>query len=120
MSTFKSFRQGALPSEPVGFDRQQWEREHQRQLSESEKALTEQAKTYNDYHAGTKGLKGSERIAALTAYRKRLGSMVRVIDTEPRAWASAILSRIADGEIVSPIVEKYAKEALNITEKEIA
>lgn len=119
MSAYKNFRQ-LLPSEPIEFDRQEWEREHKRQIAESEKVLTEQARYYNDRNVGTKGLQGVARRQVLGAFVKRLRTETKAIDREPRLWASKILSDIANGEIISPLVEKFAKEALNITEKEIA
>ena len=95
-----------------------------RYLTEDEKKdknpwLTEQAQRWNKFHGGVPvELRGEERREALKAYRVRLASMVRTNDAEPKAWACAILSRIADGEIVPAIAERMAKEALNVKEEE--
>jgi hypothetical protein len=106
-----------LPSEPIEQTREEWLREHRKQMAEQEKAITEQARIYNDYHAGVKGLTGEARKAALAAYRKRLGTQPRVVDSEPRLWASKILSNAGHGEVISPLVLAMAKEALNLKEE---
>jgi hypothetical protein len=119
MSAYKNFRQGALLSEPVSFDAEQWARERKQYLAEQEREVTAHAKAYNDLHAGTKGLTGQARMRALAAYRKRLASQVRVIDAEPRAWAAKIISRIADGELMPALVEKMAREAWGVAHEDL-
>lgn len=100
----------AKPIENFGTSIAELMRERERVIAEQEKAITEQARLYNDYHAGTKGLTGQARMEGLAAYRKRLATSPRVVDNEPFLWAYAILTRIGDGEIVSPLAEKMARE----------
>lgn len=59
-----------------------------------------------------------EKMKAMAVYRARLLKARPIAETEPRAWAYEILSKIADGEIVSPVQEQMAREVTGIWREE--
>ena len=91
-------------------------REEWRNKKDVEPALTASAKVWNDYHAGSKGLTGDPRLEQLKKYGRRLNALTPVCVAEPRLWASVILSRLADGELLPFGVVLTAHTALGIKE----
>lgn len=88
-------------------------REAWRNEKDKEPSMTADAKVWNDCHAGTKGLTGDARLEQMKKYGRRLNAIAPVAVAEPRLWASVILSRVAEGEILPPYVHQCADRLIN-------
>lgn len=79
-------------------------------IRELERSKTEEAKDWLVHHKIVcREVKGAERRQALQAYMRKLKTLPK---PETYAWAYEILSRIADGEIVTPLMHKMATEVV--------
>lgn len=84
-----------------------------------ERALTEQAQSWLAHNGIHKpGMTRAEKTKANFAYMKRLAATAKKADTEPHAWAYEILTKIADGEVVSAFQEKCARDVTGIWREE--
>jgi len=84
-----------------------------------ERALTEQAQSWLAHNGIHKpGMTRAEKTKANFAYMKRLAATAKKADTEPHAWAYEILTKIADGEVVSVFQEKCARDVTGIYREE--
>lgn len=77
-----------------------------------EAVASEQARQWLEHHGIHKpGMTRKEKTAASIAYMKRIKSMPK---PESNAWAFEIISRIADGEIVTAHAEACAREVARV------
>lgn len=86
--------------------------ERKQMLATIEAVATEKARQWlADNHIVARDVAGPARRAKLRAYLARLKTLPK---PEPRSWAYAMLSRIADGEVLPQICEQYAQEVVSM------
>lgn len=118
MSNFAFRKSVALPAYELSEEEKKRERE--RVLKQTESALTQQAREWNDAQGITNpSMTPAERVAALKAHCKRLNAMPAVAQTSPKAWAYKIMSDLADGVLVDHQVAKMAKEVVGVKNEEV-
>lgn len=78
--------------------------------AKSESVATDRARQWLERHGIHKpGMSRKEKTQACLAHMRRVKTMAK---PEPTAWAYEILSRVADGEIVTPLMHKMATEVV--------
>lgn len=93
-------------------DRKAQEQERKRALGITEQIASEQARQWLERHGiHRSGMTRKERTAANMEYMRRLKTLPK---PEPTAWAFEIVSRIVEGEIVSPWAEKCARDVSGV------
>lgn len=88
----------------------QFAAERKAMLATIEAVATQAARQWlEDRRIVSVAVTGSQRREVLRAYLARLKILPK---PEPRSWAYAMLSRIAEGEVVSPICHQWAEEVV--------
>ena len=86
--------------------------ERKQMLATIEAVATEKARQWlEDRRIVSVAVTGSQRREVLRAYLARLKTLPK---PEPRSWAYAMLSRIAEGEVLPQICEQYAQEVVSM------
>ena len=93
-------------------DRKVQEQERRFAIGVMEQQASERARQWLEQHGIHKpGMSRRERTAANMEYMRKLKTLPK---PEPTAWAFEIVSRIVEGEIVSPWVEKCARDVSGV------